>query len=157
MHPSLEKIGWFSCQPILYEIWTWELPICQSHLCAGMMNWILLEDMLRHMQDGDKGESVILYRQILLDQISRLLWCWTASIAKGRDTIVICLNITKTFDMVLRSIFFSELERYYLMEWIVGWIRWRLANVTPIFRKGQKDDPGGLSVSPWCSGRLWNE
>ena len=55
--------------------------------------------------------------------------------------------VAKTLSIILQQ---SWLTRNVMVDW-------RLANVTPIFKKSQKDGSGSyLSVSPSCQGRLWN-
>ena len=48
----------------------------------------------------------------------------------------------------------------FWQSWLTGdvLVDWKLTNVTPIFKKGQKDIlvAADLSVSPQCLGRFWN-
>ena len=63
----------------------------------------------------------------------------------------------------LADVVAKPLAIIFQQSWLTGDVpvNWKLANVTPIFKKGWKDGKmilvaTDLSVSPRCQGRLWN-
>lgn len=80
-----------------------------------IMEKILMEAMLRHMQDKDvihDSQYVFTKGRLHLTSLGAFYCAMTTSVNKGRATDITCLDWCKAFDMVLCHILNTKLVEY---------------------------------------------
>lgn len=103
--------------------WPFSLP----SMLGKIMKWIVLEDMLRHIEEREVVEDNkhgFTKSKSCLNNLFSSYDGVTASVDKGRVSDVICMDFSKPFDMVPHNILPTKLGRYGFGEWTVWWMNW---------------------------------
>ncbi|KFQ20254.1 hypothetical protein N332_03300, partial [Mesitornis unicolor] len=88
----------------------------------------------REDRDGKQSEAPIIHEEVVCDLLHHL------DIHKSMGPDGIHPRVLRE----LADVYAKTLSIIYQQSWLTGEVPvgWRLANVTPIYKKGQKDDPG---------------